>query len=239
MKTKKPPDKYENIVGCVLAAFAEPMVFQFSDDMDDWSGGEYTRRDLERAAAWMKEMESARNELTAAGSEALPAVRKSLCRIGWLRGREVLLEFLKEFGGEEADREVLRILSTRRRDPLAKAARTLLHQWGEDISKLYPKPRTTPTPTELTFEKKLQELAEMCRIPTNVRKMMEHLRLSNRRHFNRLYLGELLYRELIESCDYHGPNRNSYRLTEKGIEWLDLQPITTSGADNNGAQQDE
>lgn len=239
MKTKKPPDKYENIVGCVLAAFAEPMVFQFSDDMDDWLGGEYTRRSMEKAAAWAKQKENAHAELIAAGAQALPAVRKGLRRIGWLRGREVLLEFLREYGGEEADREVLRILSTRRRDPLAKASRTLLHQWGEDISKLYPKPRSTLTPTELTFEKKLHELAEMCRVPTSVRKMMEHLRLSNRRHFNRHYLGELLYRELIESCDFKGPDRNGYCLTEKGIDWLNLQPITDSCADHPGTQQDE
>jgi hypothetical protein len=224
MKTKR--SAFEQLVYNVLGAFIDPLPHMFSDDMDDWlaSTGDttYTERHMEMINERLKSQEKARTDLMQASPEALPAVRKGLRHTKYARGREVLLEFMKQHGGEEADKEVLRLLAVRQRDPLSRKARDLLEEWGDNIDGLFPKPRSTPTPTEIEFEQKLARLVEKCRQPTKVQDMMKDIRISNRRHFTHHYLSELVYhRGFVEVCAYRGPLRNCYRITAKGIAWLE------------------
>jgi len=61
--------------------------------------------------------------------------------------RERLFNHVKEHGGDVAVRNALRQIAVRSRDPMRGEARKILASWGEDISSLIPKERTTPTST--------------------------------------------------------------------------------------------
>ena len=228
----KKATNFDVLVNLVLHEFVEPFPWVFSDDMDDWLASvgatTYTESHMEETAKRLKRQEVARDNLMLAGPDALPAVRKGLRHTKYLRGREVLMEFMKLHGGEVADKEVLRLIAVRRRDPLAKESRKLLALWGEDIGKLYPRPRSAPTQTEIEYEEKLVRLVEKCRQPTKVRDLMKELRLTDRRHFRRHYLVEISsIRELIEPSAYSGPLRDCYQITQKGIAWLEKRSLKT------------
>lgn len=214
------------MVDIVLLLFIDPLPRYFSDDIEDY----YAKDGLETPQqTYLKEVGKrieaqnlARENLMSAGAEALPAIRKGLRHTKYTRGREVLLEFMKKHGGEEADKEVLRLISVRKRDTLAKESRKLLASWGEDITGLYPKPRSIPTPTEVEYEEKLARLVEKCLQPTTVRDLMKELGLSNRRHFRSHYLIEIEYiRGYVEVCAYKGPLRGCYQTTPAGVAWLE------------------
>lgn len=219
-------DRFEQMVDAVLGAFIDPLPRYFSDDIEDYYAKEGVETPqetyLKEVGKRIERQNQAREELMRTGAEALPAVRKGLRHTKYTRGREVLLEFMKKHGGEDADKEMLRLISVRQRDTLAKESRKLLASWGVDISGLYPKPRSTLTPTEIEYEDKLARLVETCRQPTKVRDLMKELGLSNRRHFSSHYLVELWYvRKLVAPSAYTGPLRDCYQITAKGMAWLE------------------
>lgn len=219
--------EFDALVGLVRSAFVWPVMMRFSDDMDDWlanAGMEtYTERQDSEVRALIEGEKKARRALMRAGPGALPAVRRGL-RLSGKKWRMVLLDFMKKHGGAEEDREVLRLISVRRRDPLADPARKLLAKWGEDVTCLRPKRRTTQTASEVAHEKKLALLVAFCREPRKVRDMMKLLGLHTRRNFSRNYLYHPILKDRLVSTDAtRGPLRDCYQATEAGLEWLKQQ----------------
>jgi hypothetical protein len=203
--------------------YREPTPFRYSDDMDQWlvrtGYGDYGAQEMRLINERHEAQKVLKAELWALGPAALPHARKALRSMGaW---REILLKYLARFGGNEDDRAVLRLIVRRRTDPLKNAARAQLERWGENTANLKPKPRTTPTPSELAKEERLALLVRLCRTPCKVRDMMKALSLHTRRNFNYNYLHTLAYqRKYIESCGTSGPLRDAYVATPAGLRWL-------------------
>ena len=216
-------DDPDTLVWSVQHFHKDPIPFRYSDDMDDWLANCGMESYTERAAREYKQREAIkgllRQELWKMGKKALPAVRSGLNRLGtW---RRILLEFIEEFGGSEEDKEVLRKLTVRQRDPLADEARQLLRKWGVPTEGLRPPRRTKPTKTEIVIEERMAYIVDLCREPMNNRLLCKTVGLWNRRNFENNYLSPLRYGGHLEFCGKRGPHRNSHVATEKGLAWLE------------------
>ena len=149
MTSKNP--KHWQTVKKLLEAAAEPYFPQINDDMDMYYEGALTKAESEKVGEWQSELKSAVLALRQAGPDALPAVRKGLKQVAWLNGRRILLDLVKELGGSDEDKEVLKSILRRAKDDLADDAREVLQQWGTDTTTIKSAVRK-PTQSEIEHE---------------------------------------------------------------------------------------